>query len=180
MPPVASNNEPIGPLSSVEEDADPLRIVSAAAVTFVASLPLYVLHSQAGVRGDLDFDALPNAQQTFDGLRALQRLAPRDLPAGRPLDHSSPDAPLVLLSPLWPWSGDEAGLVGAFTSVARDGFSLIAIGIRDHASFRAARAMNVEVFDLLSGERLQQEPAAVGDPVLLGGRPAVFVRGTWR
>ena len=48
IPPVSSN-EPIGPGSSVNTETDPIKLVSAAAFSWMAGLPMYVYHT--GCRG---------------------------------------------------------------------------------------------------------------------------------
>ena len=57
--PPGSNNEPIGPGSSVAEERDPIKLVMAAAFAWGANLPLYVFHSEAGVFGNTTFESNP-------------------------------------------------------------------------------------------------------------------------
>src|SRR5690606_21118221 len=54
-PPVVSN-EPIGPGSSVDAERDPIRLVMAPAFAYVAGLPSYVFHCEAGVAGRTKFE----------------------------------------------------------------------------------------------------------------------------
>ena len=180
MPDVASNNEPIGPGSSGDDENDPLRLVSAAVVTFMARSPLYVLHSIAGIRGDLDFDALPNVQETMAGFRALRRVLPRSLPAWTAHDHDAPQGPLELRSPVSPGLGAREGAVAAFASVRDDQFLVVTIGLRERVVFRARRAMSIELLDLLDGQRLDQRSLAAGESFPVEGRAAVVIRGKWQ
>jgi hypothetical protein len=61
-PPVSSN-EPIGPGASVNVETEPLRLVMAAAFAYVAKLPMYVYHSDAGVFGKTRFENIPGIER---------------------------------------------------------------------------------------------------------------------
>jgi len=52
LPMKASNNEPVGPGSSVYSEEDPEKILMAAAITWGSKLPMYVFHSRPGITAD--------------------------------------------------------------------------------------------------------------------------------
>jgi hypothetical protein len=87
LPRAAISNEPIGPQSSVADDADPLRLALSVAMTFVSGNAAYVYHSGAGIRGggaaDLargraaDFSKADSA--VLDAIAAVRRRLPDGL-----------------------------------------------------------------------------------------------------
>jgi hypothetical protein len=88
-PPSAwTNNEGKGPASSVEQDADPLRLTMYAATTWLAGGAGYVYHSGAGIFGKPDPSLnrpanvweSENFDATLAGIRAARALLPSDLP----------------------------------------------------------------------------------------------------
>src|SRR5690606_6587502 len=86
----ASNNEPIGPGSSVASDRDELRLVLAAVTSYISQFPMYVYHSRAGIGlnhgscdslntcdlgGDKDISQMP-ASRSF---KAMTQYLPPDI-----------------------------------------------------------------------------------------------------
>jgi hypothetical protein len=170
LPPLISNNEPVGPKSSVASESDPHRVVAGAVASYMASVALYVLHTDAGVWGREPLTAMPNADAILDGLSAMKRYLPADIAGWRRHRRDSSEAPLAM-----------AGGVELFTSVQRDGnrFFALPIGVGDGATLEPRRAMRFTVLDLLSGEELAHHDVAAGEKVALkGGRPAVVLTGT--
>lgn len=51
LPTAYSSNEPMGPNSSVNEDADPLRLTLTAIVSWLTGVANYTYHTDAGIRG---------------------------------------------------------------------------------------------------------------------------------
>jgi hypothetical protein len=84
VPPVTSN-EPIGPGSSVGAESDPIKLCSAAAFAYLASLPGYVFHSRAGIYGFEKWCPLGGGELRFehsagiDAFRHLRQILPPDL-----------------------------------------------------------------------------------------------------
>jgi hypothetical protein len=96
--PVVSSNEPIGPGSSVASDSDPFRIVAAALVAYMSGAGLYVLHTDAGVRGLDPLLAMPDAAAILAGLKAMKGYVPADLPKWSHHRHDTPGHPFVVFS----------------------------------------------------------------------------------
>jgi hypothetical protein len=167
--PVATNGEPIGPGSSVEREEDPRRLVSAAAVTFVAGLPLYVFHSSAGVRGDVAFSDLPNAASIFAGLRALREVLPRHLPTGETITASDDRHPFE--GPMPPG--------GAPASVLDDGAVVVIAGERGELTLTARRPIRVRALDAVRGSWSVPRDLASRDVLRLAPSEAV-IRVVWR
>jgi hypothetical protein len=97
---VASDEEPIGPQSSVAEDDDPLRNTAHAVCAWVCRAPIYCYHCGAGIRGggqaDLDrgrhanFFDQPSFAPTLQMLRAARDFLPGDLAQWSNVCHSNP------------------------------------------------------------------------------------------
>jgi len=97
---IASDEEPIGPQSSVAEDDDPLRNTTHAACAWIMRAPIYVYHCGAGIRGggqaDLDrgryanFYDQPSFAPTMAQLVAARDFLPGDLAQWTRITHSNP------------------------------------------------------------------------------------------
>jgi hypothetical protein len=175
-PPIAVNNEPIGPRSSMVSEEDPLKLVSAALVTFLSRMPLYVFHSRAGVRGDIEFASLPNVEATLAGFGALHRIVPRNVTTAAPVALDSPDTMLELRSPVTPDLAKQEGVV-AYQAVRLGSEELsVAVGVRGPLTLRARRAVDLEAYDLLTGDVVRRPGVGAGATVSLDGREAWFVR----
>lgn len=87
LPVAATSNEPIGPQSSVAEDADPLRLALSYVTTFVSGNAAYVYHAGAGIRGGGAADAARGRRANYfeydngilDALSAMRALLPDGL-----------------------------------------------------------------------------------------------------
>ncbi|RPJ24399.1 MAG: hypothetical protein EHM35_16390, partial [Planctomycetaceae bacterium] len=88
--PPAISNEPIGPGSSVASEKEPIKLVMAAAFGYVAKLPAYVFHCEAGVFGKTLFEDTIGIGQ----YRPLLQLLPPDLPNWQRNDGKGTEAPL--------------------------------------------------------------------------------------
>lgn len=175
-PAVTINNEPIGTASSVVSETEPVRLVSAALVTLLSRMPLHVFHSRAGVRGDVEFASLPNVNATLAGLSALHRMVPKAIARAAPVAVNAPEALLELRSPVVPDVSAGPGVVGYYAT-RLDGEELAgAVGVRGPLSLRARRAVNVETYDLLTGDVVKRPAVAAGATVSLDGRGAWFIR----
>jgi hypothetical protein len=154
----------------VASESDPHRIVAGAVASYMASVALYVLHTDAGVWGREPLTAMPNADAILDGLAAMKRYLPADIAGWRRHRRDSTEAPLAM-----------AGGVELFTSVQRDGSRVFAlpIGVEDGATLEARRAIRFEVLDLLTGKRLAEHDLAAGAKAQIEpGHPAVILTGT--
>jgi hypothetical protein len=179
MPAVGSNNEPIGPGSTVAEDTDPFRLVMGAVITFVSGLPLYVLHTDAGVRGDVTFAETPNIRDTLRGLAAIETYLPAEVTRGKRENVHWAGHPLALHSPVWPERRSPEGVVRAYATVLGESFIVTPIGVRGRAVFAAKRPMRLEVVHPLTGEIRQTLELGAGQEFELSGLPAYILRGRW-
>ncbi len=182
--PVASNNEPIGPGSSVASEEDPQRLVAAAITTWVAGLPAYVFHSEAGVRG---FDDIANMEGA-DAFTHLSDLVPDDLPSWDRVDHLSPEGPFVVhaedgggglhADSLWvDIDAPASGAVRAYGALKEDEFFFFPIGILGRLVTDARDDLEFEVWEPVSGVLLETGSLAAGERHEWSGADALIVRG---
>lgn len=183
--PVGSNNEPIGPGSSVAEEQDPIRLVSAAIYTYISGLPIYVFHSHAGVRGDDDLWNMPGA----DRFAQLRGLLPPDLSAWDAKNAHWDDAPFTVyageggqLFPDTMWvdlNAPESGVVRAYGAVNDPEFVVLPIGILGSVTVAPRRAMKFDVIDPMTGMVLASHVLAAGEQISLSGADALLLRGRY-
>jgi hypothetical protein len=178
LPAVASNNEPIGPGTSVASETDPVRLVVGAANSYLSGLPIFTFHSGPGVRDDpyhpgglrpSRLQELPQAEAIFGGLSALMVNLPADVPAWRRQALGEPDHPFAL---------ESGRLAGAFAAVKEPRFIVAVAGIEGRVSLSARHPMRVEVLHPLTGAVVRHLDLSGGERLELDGLEAFVLRGT--
>ena len=166
LPPVVSNNEPIGPRSSVASETDPLRVVAGAIASWMAGVGLYVFHTDAGVWGREPITSMPGAEAILDGLGKARGYVPGDIANWRRHRRDSPEHPFT----------SEAA-VEVFASVKDDRFFVAAVGVGDALHLTARRAVSFDVIHPLTGAREPAQTLAAGARTTLKGAGLVIVSG---
>jgi hypothetical protein len=177
FPPVSSN-EPIGPGSSVNTEREPIHLVAAAAFAFVAKLPMFVFHCEAGVFGKSRFEETP----AIDQFGPLLRLLPPDLPNWKRNDGKSPLSPFVVFAKGEPdryWPEVEASPDGCVRNIgSRNGkrFVCVPIGIKPGGlQLEARQALRFSAFDPLTGESLHSATMRAGERLTLAPGPGALL-----
>jgi hypothetical protein len=167
LPPLISNNEPIGPKSSVESETDPHFVIAGAVTSYMASVAFYVFHTDAGVWGRDALTDMPGANRMLDGFAAMKQYLPPDIATWR--RHARDSKEHVFTS---------KGGVELFASVKQNQFFAIAVGLETPMTI-APREFPVtfEVLDLLTGKPLAKHDLEVGESTTLSGHPAVILKG---
>lgn len=179
IPGVATNDEPIGPGSSVESDDDPWRLVSAAAVSFIANHSFYTFHSTAGVRNDTRFSELPRIRETLAGFAALKTYVPASIVAWDEQNHHWDGHPFEVVR-IWPDEGPP-GAVRAYAVTSGDQFKVLPMGINGSVSLRAKQDMTIELIDPLTATLIQRQDLDRGETLVVSDNwPAIWVSGVWR
>ncbi|MBS1149640.1 MAG: hypothetical protein H6Q89_1338 [Myxococcaceae bacterium] len=185
---VGSNNEPIGPGSSVAAVEDPQRLNAAAITTFVSNLPFYVFHPRAGIRGDLELAAAPGLG-TF---KAIRQFVPGDLASWTRKNAHWADSPFRFfageangtLRPdlMWPDLGGSAssGVVRAYGGVKGNAFFVLPIGIKGRVFAEPRRDVAFDVIDPLTGAVLSHQVLNAGERFELTGTGALALVGSFR
>jgi hypothetical protein len=191
VPAAWTSNEPTGPESSVTADADPLRLAASAAVVAVSGGAGYVLHTGPGVRfggaedrerkRSANFADVERIGETLAALRAVKSVLPADVgnwARHEPRTDGSeyPFDPDVVLTDL------AAGRVlRAYCASAGPRFVCVPIRLQGQTTWRARRAMQVEVIGLRDGTTQRTVALEAGESLTLeDGGEAVILRGRWR
>lgn len=188
--PVGSNNEPIGPGSSVNTDRDPMRLVMGAVISHVCGLPLHVFHSRAGIRGvpsDGELWDMPGTNQ----FAAMKAYVPGDLGNwSRQNAHwaTSPFRPFARdgagnlhADSMWPDHGSGAqGAVRAYGAISGDQFLVAPIGVQGRFLLEPRRAVELDVIEPLTGNVLQHLVLNAGERFELSGGTAFILKGRFR
>ncbi len=177
FPPVSSN-EPIGPGASVASETSSIRLVLAAAFAYVAKLPMYVFHSQAGVFGKTSFEDTPAIAK----FRDLVQILPADLPAWRRNDGKEKDAPFTV------FAGGEPNQYVTELSTSRDGcvrnagsrkgdrFVCVPIGIRPEGlQLEARTTLEMDVINPLAGTIFRSAKMKRGERLMLPPGPGGWI-----
>lgn len=174
LPPIMSNNEPIGPGSSVESESDPYRIAAAAANTYLSGMAIYIFHAGPGVRDDpyhpLGFrpsrlQDLLGINRIIGALYAMKGYLPPDVHLWR---RPKPD------EPVYPFSIE--GPAQSVAAVSSDSRSVVLLSdVTGPIVLTARRELNVEVIDPPTGEVRVRRRLAKGDRLSLQSSPAYVV-----
>jgi hypothetical protein len=176
--PPASSNEPIGPGSSVNTEREPIRLIAAAAFAFMAKLPMFVFHCEAGVFGKSRFEETP----AIDQFGPLLRLLPPDVPNWQRNDGKSPDSPFIVFAKgerdrYWPEVGDSSdGCVRNIGSRNGKRFVCLPIGIKPGGlQLEARQALRFRAFDPLTGKALHSATMRAGERLTLEPGPGALL-----
>jgi hypothetical protein len=179
--PPASSNEPIGPGSSVAAETSRIRLVMAAAFAYVAKLPMYVFHSEAGVFGKTRFeDTL-----AVNAYGYLKDILPPDLPTWERNDGKQKEAPFTVFADgqpnrYWPEvQRSRDGCVRNIGSRKNEHFVCVPIGIKEQGlELEARENVQFEVLDPLTGKLIYSGVMIIGQRMKLppdGG--GVIIKG---
>jgi hypothetical protein len=176
--PPLSSNEPIGPGSSVNSEQKPIRLVMAAAFAYVAQLPMYVFHSEAGVFGRSRFEDMA----CIDRFKHVLRLLPADLANWQRNDGKEPSAPFTVFCGERPnryWSEVDDARDGCLRNTGSrkgDQFVCVPIGIRaDGLTLQAREKVEFTVYDPLSGDTMKSVPMRSGERIKLTSGPGALL-----
>ena len=181
--PVGSNNEPIGPGSSVAAENDPVKLVAAAIVTYVSGLPMYVYHSKAGIRGHEEIADMAGVGSFVH----LKEVVPPDLASWTPKNAHWPDSPFrvyardaagkLIPDKMWPDLEGGTGAVRVYGAVSGAAFFVAPVGVKQAVVIEPRRGCTFEVIDPMTGEVLHRKKLAAGQRFELTGREMFVLRG---
>ncbi|WP_428938604.1 hypothetical protein [Fontivita pretiosa] len=183
IPPVSSN-EPIGPGASVAQETDPIKLVSAAAFAYMAKLPMYVYHTDAGVFGNTRFEDKPGVGSFWH----LHRLLAGDIANWTRNDGLEAAAPFTVFANGQPnkywWQGianPTSGVSGNLSTIRDDRFYTLPMGILPGgAELQARRDMTFQLFNPLTGQVVLETTKRAGERFTIAQGPqAYIVKGTF-
>lgn len=181
--PPAVSNEPIGPGSSVNAERDPVRLTMAAVFAYVAKLPAYVFHCEAGVFGKTSFEQTPGIR----GFGRFREWLPGDLANWERNDGKEPGAPFTVFAGglpnrYWPEAVSAAdGCLRNAGSRRGKEFVCVPIGIRPGGlEVEARRDLRFTARDPVTGVVVTEGTLQRGERQRLpGGTEALLIRGCW-
>jgi hypothetical protein len=181
LPTVVSNNEPVGPKSSVASESDPMRIIGAAIASYMAGVGLYVFHTDAGIWGRTAISDMPNAGAILDGFAAMKTYLPADIANWRRHRHDSRESPFIPYAgdargAIWP-DGHDDGAAEVLGSDKDDRFFVVPVGIVNSLRLEARRGMEFDVLHPLTGEKLAHQTLKAGESVRPRPLPVLVMSG---
>lgn len=187
QPDVVSNNEPIGPHSSVAADDSPTRIALAYVTTFVAGNGAYVYHPGAGIRGggqnDLARGRKPNLYDYDHNIIFALRNWRQELPAGMAnceRRNAQWSAPL----PEFPFDGfqhadDRGDLVQAYATLCGNDVTVVILGVRRAFTVTSRWSIDFTLRDPITADVLEGTSRQPGETwTVPASREALVLRGT--
>ena len=148
-----TNNEGIGCGSSVNTECDPARLAIGMMTTFISRGAGHVFHSVAGVRGDIDFSELTNAEKIFKALRGIMSFLPEETANCTTANTHWENHPFLDYDQEWPSTG-RTGVVRAFAGrIGRDDYIPV-MGVRDNYHFGAKSRMKIEIRDIYDATQI--------------------------
>jgi hypothetical protein len=177
FPPLCSN-EPIGPGSSVNSEQEPLRLVMAAAFAYVAKVPAYVFHSEAGVFGRTRFEDMPG----IDRFKHVLQLLPADLASWQRNDGKEAEAPFTVFCGGMPdryWTEVDSARDGCLRNTGSrkgDQFVCVPISILPGGlDLQARENVRFTAYDPLSGRDVKSAAMRSGERIHLPSGPGALV-----
>jgi len=192
---IGSDEEPIGPQSSVAEDDDPLRNTAHAVCAWVCRAPIYVYHCGAGIRfgGAADqargryanFYDQPSFAPTRQMLTAARDFLPPELASWGLITHSHPrfegqypfkTGPLEPYDPSGWFLKTYANRSGT-AGVTGTRFAAVFLKIEKDIPLEAFADMRFDVSDLRGG--IESVELKANERHIVTARGAVAIRGWW-
>ena len=182
--PPTSSNEPIGPGSSVASETDPIKLVSAACFAWIAKLPMYVYHTDAGVFGVTRFEDKPGVSS----YKYLEDILPPDLPNWTRNDGKESAAPFTAycngVANTY-WTDNTAGTDGCHRNIGgikSNQFVCYPQGIRSGGlTLRARRPLVFTVYNPMTGAVVLGPLSKLADEsvTLTAGPGAYIIKGSF-
>jgi hypothetical protein len=177
LPERASNNEPLGPGSSIPQPLTPLNVVMTAVNTYVAGIPIYMFHTGPGVKDDpthpqglrpSELRELPDAERFFGGLAAIKGYLPANIPGWKSITAADEDFPFTVKG--------KAAVVLAAANDSR--FTITLAGVGGSVKLIARKPLEVKRIDPLTGKVVETRRLNLDETLRLRGEAAVLQGNT--
>jgi len=180
LPRLSSNNEPIGPGASNSTEEDPLKLVSAAIVTYISKMGMYVYHTEAGIRGFKDIADEPGSNAFVQ----MKKYLPNNLANWERQNHHWTRHPFIMYADndadlAWYDNYAETGAVRNYGTRAGDAFVTYPMGIRNYVRLEAREKVSFCVIDPLTGAIVQRHHLEPRQSFNLGGQEAYLIKGRY-
>ena len=176
LPTIVFNNEPIGPESSVRQDASPSRIAAGYVMTFLAGNASYVLHTGPGIRGGGAADVSPRLKRHahFDELPSFKPIAialaaaRQYLPPG--LANWTRHSPGAATAPIY-------GFEQLYSASSGTHFVALAVGVTQPIVVHSRNAASIDVRQTATGQLVRRLKVSSGEDVTLSGGESFVLIG---
>lgn len=183
---VASNNEPQGPQSSVEELSNPMQLAAARELTAQCGGAFYVLHVAQGVTGKAEPNygrpenmwEVPNIDVIMKSVRNVDALLPEGIENWRTVNNGS-QHPLPLDPRLGYgfWEGNTGGSVNKnYAALSGNRFVISLLGVQEPPAGgptligTARRACRVKAYDVGTKLVVEERSLSANEKWFLQGR----------
>lgn len=183
---IGSNNEPIGPGSSVNCDQEPLRLIAQAIVTAISKVPFYVFHSRAGVgnnadvcglNGDMDLSQMPG----ITNMKVIKTYLPSDLTNWTKHNHYWPGNPFKYYGDgkqdHMTTDGAKNGAMRAHAATRGNDFIVAPTGIKGTLVMESKRAMEFDMIDMVTGQIIERKTMNADTKFEIKDREALLIKG---
>lgn len=180
VPSAFTNDEGVGPKSSGVSDDDPLRLGFFAATGYIVREPFFTLHTGAGVymggKGGITHNReaniyeVNNIDSILDAINNVRSLLPQDVTSWPEYNGNRSEH---LLPADYVWADDNSftsGVLRCYMAISGNNFVMLPYSIFNFADFTAKVNMNVRVYDIMNGEKLDETNLSSGNKIRLSGR----------
>jgi len=151
-----SHNEPIGPMSSVNECSHPQHLAMLRAVGILCGFGAFVLHNSSGIFGVLNDHPVggrrypnvwetPNIEAIVKAVRDVVKYLPERLSDWGKQNNHWPTHPFPVKG-YWP-DGDSEGVVRNYAGVQGGQFICMPIGLKNRGQFTAKQPCRITVIE---------------------------------
>lgn len=173
LPAAASNNEPLGPGSSLPQPLQPIHVVMAAVNTYLAGIPIYIFHTGPGVRDDAthpqglrpsELAQMPGAQEFFAALAATKAYIPGDVLSWTSVNDRDEAFPFRV-------NGKAVAALGAVTGKR---FVVAVSGVSGALELIARQGMDVRRIDPLTGATVETRRLKKGEAIRVTSEASIL------
>lgn len=185
-----SNNEPIGPGSSVACDSDPTRLTSHAVVSGVAGFQSYVYHSVAGIAHSantscgLGYDQSLAEMPGIDGFIAMKKYLPGGIANWSKENHHWAGHPFIVYGDgqanHMTTDGARNGVMRAYAAHSGNQFIVALTRIVGNLVMEAKSPLEFDALNVVTGEVVSHHNLKRGERVTFSGRDALILKGFYK
>ena len=181
---IASNNEPQGPQSSVEELSNPMQLAMARACGVVCNGAFYVLHVGQGVTGVASPEhgrpqnmwEVPNIDTIITAVRNIDQALPDGIENWKCVNNGRDDHPMPLPDDAF-WEGSHNGVVNKnYACINGNQFVEVLLGVKSESEVgnvgvgKIKNDATVKAFDVANNMNVSTVNVKAGTQMSINGR----------
>ncbi len=179
LPGTCRDDEPPGPQSSVATMEDPLHLAMTRAMSIIMGCGAYTFHPGAGIRGggkaDLargrpaNFYDDPNFDAQLNALVAVGTVIPSDAANWRQEGSHNPPWNNPMQADQFLDAASDHGVISLYAAHADSRFVVLPLGIREFVKLTSRDAAVIDVFNPITGEKVNTFTVDAGGTITLNG-----------